>query len=83
MFILACVLGVLFFYGYETWSLTLNREYRLRVFLKRVLRRIFEPKREEVTRGWRRPHNEEFHKLCASPNIIRVIKWRRINGQGM
>jgi hypothetical protein len=42
----------------------------------RVLRRIFEPKREEVTEAWRRLHNEELHNLYASPNIIWVIKLR-------
>jgi hypothetical protein len=44
----------------------------------RVLRRIFGPKREQVTGGWRRLHNEELHNLYASPNIISVIKSRRI-----
>jgi hypothetical protein len=48
--------------------------HRLRVSQNRVLRRIFEPKREEVAGGWRRLHNEELHKLYASPNIIGVIK---------
>jgi hypothetical protein len=50
----------------------------LRVFEKWVLRRIFEPKREEVAGGWRRLHNEELHNLYASPNIIRVIKSRNV-----
>jgi transposase len=50
--------GVL--YGCETWSLTLREEYRLRVFEKRVLREIFELKRDEVTGGWRKLHKEEF-----------------------
>jgi hypothetical protein len=54
-------------------------EYRkLRLFENRVLRRIFGPKREEVVGGWSRLHNEELHNLYASPNIIRVIKSRRI-----
>jgi hypothetical protein len=48
----------------------------VRVFEKRVLRRIFGPKMEEVAGGWRRLHNEELHNLYASPNIIRVIKQR-------
>jgi hypothetical protein len=43
----------------------------------RVLRRIFGPEREEVAEGWRRLHNEELHNLYNSPNVIRVIKWRR------
>jgi hypothetical protein len=54
----------------------------LRVFENRVLRRIFGPKREEVAGGWRRPHNEEFHNLYISPNIIRVIKSRRMRWAG-
>jgi hypothetical protein len=45
-------------YGCETWSLTLREEHRLRVFENRVLRRIFGPKRDEVTREWRKLHNE-------------------------
>jgi hypothetical protein len=50
--------GVLYSYGCETWSLTLREEHRLRVFENRVLRRIFGPKRDEVTGEWRRLHNE-------------------------
>jgi hypothetical protein len=50
-------------YGYEAWSLILRQEYRLRAFEIRVLRRIFGPKRDELTRGWRKLHNEEFHNL--------------------
>jgi hypothetical protein len=50
-------------YGYETWSLTLKEEHRLGVFVKRVLRRIFGPKRNEVTGEWRKLHNEELHIL--------------------
>jgi hypothetical protein len=61
-------------YGCETWSPTLNEEHKLRVFGNRVLRRIFEPKREEVAGDWRRLHNEELHRLYASQNITRMIK---------
>jgi hypothetical protein len=50
-------------YGCETWSLTLREERRLRVFEKRVLRRIFGPKRNEVIGGWKKLHNEELHNL--------------------
>jgi hypothetical protein len=61
-------------YGCETWSLTLRGEHRLRVFEKRVLRRIFEPKGDEVTGGWRKLHNDELHNLYSSPSIIKIIK---------
>jgi hypothetical protein len=60
-----------------TWALTLREEHRLRVFENRVLRRIFGPKRDEVTGGWRKLHNEELHNLYSSPSIIRIIKLRR------
>jgi hypothetical protein len=49
--------------GVKLWSLTLREEHRLRVFENRVLRRIFGSKREEVTGGWRKLHNEELHSL--------------------
>jgi hypothetical protein len=65
-------------YGCETWSLTLREEHRLRVFEKRVLRRIFGPKRDEVTREWRKLHNEELRDLYSSPSIIRIMKSRRM-----
>jgi hypothetical protein len=55
-------------YGCETWSLTLREEHRLRVFGNRVLRRIFDPKRDETTGDWRKLHNEELHNLYSSPN---------------
>jgi hypothetical protein len=63
-------------YGYEAWSLTLRKEHRLRVFENTVLRRIFGPKRDEVTGGWRKLHNEELHNLYPSPITIRTIKSR-------
>ena len=61
-------------YGCETWSLTLRKERSLRVFEEGVLRRIFEPKRDEVTGEWRNLHNVGLNGLYSSPNIIRVIK---------
>jgi hypothetical protein len=69
-------------YGFETYSLTLREEHRLRVFENRVLRRIFGPKRDEVTGEWRRLHNEELHNLYSSPDIIRQIKSRRMRWAG-
>ena len=63
-------------YGCESWSLTLREECRLRVFENRVLRRIFGPKRDEVTGEWRRLHNEELYDLYSSPDIIRLTKSR-------
>jgi hypothetical protein len=65
-------------YGRESWSLTLREKHRLRVFQNRVLRRIFGPKRDELTVEWRKLHNEELHDLYFSPSIIRLIKSRRI-----
>ena len=65
-------------YGCETWSLTLREERKLRVFENTVLRRIFGPRRDEVTGEWRRLHNEELNDLYSSPNIMRVIKSRRM-----
>ena len=64
--------------GYETWSLTLREERGLRMSENRVLRRVFGPKRDEVTGEWRKLHNEEIGDLYCSPNIVRVIKSRRI-----
>jgi len=69
-------------YGCETWSLTFMEECRLRVFENRVLRRIFGPKRDEVTGEWRKLYNEELNDLYCSPNIVRVIKSRRIRWAG-
>jgi hypothetical protein len=65
-------------YGFETWSLILREEHKLKVFENRVLRKIFGQKRDKVTRTWRKLHNEELHNLYSSPSIIRMIKSRRM-----
>jgi hypothetical protein len=64
-------------YGCETWSPKLREERRLRVFENRDLRRIFGPKRDEVTWEWRKIHNEEYNNLY-SPSIVRMTKSGRM-----
>ena len=65
-------------YGLETWSLTLRDERRLRVLENMVLRKIFGPNGDEVTREWRRLTNVELNDLYSQPNIVRMIKSRRM-----
>jgi len=69
-------------YGCETWSLILLEERKLRVFENMVSRRIFGPRRDEVTGELRRLHNEELSDLYSSPNIVRMIKSRRMRWAG-
>ena len=69
-------------YGCEAWSLILREERKLRVFENMVLRRIFGPRRDEVTGEWRRMHNEELNDFYSSRNIVRVIKSRRMRWAG-
>jgi hypothetical protein len=77
-----CFIVFVILYGCESWSLTLREECRLRVFENNVLRRIFGPKRDEVTGERRRQHNKELYALYSSPNIIRVIKSKRLRWAG-
>jgi hypothetical protein len=69
-------------YGCETWCLTVREKHKLRVFENRVLRRTFGQKRDGVTGGWRKLHNEELHNLYSSQSIIRIIKSRRLRWAG-
>jgi hypothetical protein len=69
-------------YGFESWSLTLREEHRLRVFENKVLTRISEPKRDQVTGWWRKLHNEELRDLYPSPSRIRMVKSRRMRWAG-
>jgi len=69
-------------YGCEAWSPTLREERKLRLFEIMVLMRIFGPRRDEVTGEWRRLHNEELNDVYSLPNIVRVIKSRRMRWAG-
>jgi hypothetical protein len=69
-------------YGCGTWSLMLREDGRLRVFENRVLRRVFGPRRDEVTGEWRKLHNDELNELYSLPNIVRVVKLRRMRWAG-
>ena len=69
--------------GCETWSLTLREERRLTVFKNTVLRKVFGPKRDELTGEWRKLHNEKLNDLYSLPNIVRVVKSRRMRSAGL
>jgi hypothetical protein len=69
-------------YGCETWSLTMREEQRLWVFENQVLRRIFGPKKDEVTGEWAKLHNDELDDLYSAPNIVWVIKLKRMRWAG-
>jgi hypothetical protein len=69
-------------YGCETWYAALREAHKLRVLENRMLRRILGPKSDEVTGGWRKLHNEELHDLYSSPNILRIVKLKRMRSVG-
>jgi hypothetical protein len=69
-------------YRCETWSLIVREENKLRVFENRVLRRMFRTKRDGMTGGWRKLHNEKLHNLYSSPSITRIIMLRRMRWAG-
>jgi hypothetical protein len=69
-------------YGRETWPLTVREEHRLRVFENKVLRRIFGPKGDEVTGGWRKLRTEELRDLYPFPSKVRIIKSGRMRWAG-
>jgi hypothetical protein len=69
-------------YIYLYIHLSVREEYKMWVFENRVLRRIFGPKRDGVTGGWKKLHNEELHNLYSSPSIIRIIWSRRMRWAG-
>jgi hypothetical protein len=69
-------------YGCEAWSLKLMEKRRFRMFENSVLRRVFVPKRDEVTGKWRKLHHEELNELYFLPNIVRVVKSRRMRWAG-
>ena len=83
---LVCYLRTLFsyivLYGCATWSATFREELSLRVFENGVLRRIFGPRRDEVTGEWREIHKEKLNGLYHSPNTVRLIKSRRMRWAG-
>jgi hypothetical protein len=70
-------------YGCETWPLTSRKAHRLRVFEKRVLRRIFGSTRDDMIGSWSKVHNEELYNFHSSPSIIRMIKSRKMRWAGM
>ena len=76
------IILLLVLYVCETWSLTLREKRRVRIFENRVLRKIFGPKRDEVTREWRTRRNEELNDPYSSPYIVRVMKLRRMRLEG-
>jgi hypothetical protein len=82
MRIYSIIILLVVLYGCETWSLTLKEERRVRVFENRVLRRIFGSKRDDVTREWRKLHNEKLNGLYSLSNNVRVIKIEKIEMGG-
>jgi len=65
-------------YGFETWSVTLREERRVKVLENRMVRGIFGPKRDDVIEEWGKLHKEEISDLYSSPNIIQLIESRKL-----
>jgi hypothetical protein len=82
MFLYRTIILPVVLYGCESWLLTFREKRRLRVFENRVLRRVFGPKSDKVTWEWRKLHNEELNDLYFIPNILRVVKLRRMRCVG-
>jgi hypothetical protein len=70
-------------YRCETQSVTLREEHRLRMFENRALRKIFEPKWADMTGGWRKVHNKEFHNVYSSKMLLGWSNQETSGGQGM
>jgi len=68
--------------GVKLQSCTLRNEHVLRVFENRMLRKIFGPTMDEITGHWRRQHTEQLHVFCSLPNIVEVIRSRRVRWAG-
>jgi hypothetical protein len=69
-------------YGCEAWPMTLREESRMKVFQNRVMSRVFGSKRDDVTEEWKKLHNKELNDLYSLPNIVRVVKSRRMRWAG-
>jgi hypothetical protein len=76
------VLLLVILYGCEAWSLASREKHRLKICENRVLRKTLKPKRNEIIGGWRILHNKQLHNLYSSPNIIRIMKSRRVRWAG-
>jgi len=72
------VILMVILYSYVSWSTTLADDDKLRLFENRGFRKICGLKRDEMAGEWRRLHNEELHVLYDSPDVVKIMKWRRL-----